>query len=146
MTIAKTLVEFVHDTGYGESLLMHINNAIAGKDMRAERIVDTPIPIQSSDDPARRAAELICGRRDMAVGEYDGDTISGDPIADVACIIATEYARFHNESMRKMSDEAMKRSQVGESTKASEEENAAVREKLAKKSFSGWSKERGQFP
>lgn len=37
MTTTRTVVEFVHDTGYGtgDNLLTHINNAIRGKDMVA---------------------------------------------------------------------------------------------------------------
>lgn len=35
----KSLVEVTHDEGYGDSLLLHINNAFGGKDMRAEKIV-----------------------------------------------------------------------------------------------------------
>ena len=39
MGLMKSLVEITHDAGYGDSLLMHINNAFGGKDMRAERVV-----------------------------------------------------------------------------------------------------------
>lgn len=40
MGIKRSLVEFVHDEGYGDDLLLHINAAIRGKDMRAESVVD----------------------------------------------------------------------------------------------------------
>lgn len=39
MRFKKSLVEVTPDEGYDDSLLMHINNALAGKDMRAERII-----------------------------------------------------------------------------------------------------------
>jgi len=41
MALKKTLVEIKHDEGYGDMLLLHINNSLRGKDMIAERIVDT---------------------------------------------------------------------------------------------------------
>lgn len=40
MGLKRSLVEIVHDEGYGDSLLMHINTALGCKDMRAESIVD----------------------------------------------------------------------------------------------------------
>lgn len=45
MGTTRSLVEFKHDTGYGDSLLLHINNAIAGKDMVALSAAELP------DDP-----------------------------------------------------------------------------------------------
>ena len=47
MSAKRTLVEIAHDEGYGEHLLLHINSAFGGKDMRAERI----LTIQESDSP-----------------------------------------------------------------------------------------------
>ena len=44
MAIEKTLVEVWHDEGYGDNLLLHINNAFLGKDMTAERVVKQPLP------------------------------------------------------------------------------------------------------
>lgn len=41
MATKRTLVEFSHDTGYGDHLLSHINSAILGKDMIARRVVET---------------------------------------------------------------------------------------------------------
>lgn len=35
MGTKRSLVEVVHDTGYGEGLMMHINSAFGMKDMRA---------------------------------------------------------------------------------------------------------------
>lgn len=35
-----SLVEFSHDDGYGDNLLMHINQALGSRDMRALRIVN----------------------------------------------------------------------------------------------------------
>ena len=40
MATKKSLVEVTHDDGYGDSLLMHINSAFGGKDMRADKVVD----------------------------------------------------------------------------------------------------------
>jgi hypothetical protein len=39
MATVRSLVVIQHDTGYGDGLLMHINHAISGKDMIAERVV-----------------------------------------------------------------------------------------------------------
>jgi len=39
MGTKRSLVEIVHDDGYGDGLLMHINLAFGSKDMRAERVV-----------------------------------------------------------------------------------------------------------
>ena len=39
MGTKRSLVEVVHDEGYGDALLMHINHAFGSKDMRAERVV-----------------------------------------------------------------------------------------------------------
>jgi hypothetical protein len=41
MALKKTIVEIKHDEGYGDMLLLHINNSLRGKDMIAERIIDT---------------------------------------------------------------------------------------------------------
>ena len=38
MGLMKSLVEITHDEGYGDLLLIHINNAFGGRDMRAERV------------------------------------------------------------------------------------------------------------
>ncbi len=40
MALKKTIVEIKHDEGYGDMLLLHINNSLRGKDMIAERIID----------------------------------------------------------------------------------------------------------
>jgi len=40
MAVKTTLVEIKHDEGYGDMLLMHINNSLRGKDMIAMRIVE----------------------------------------------------------------------------------------------------------
>ena len=44
MPTKKSLVEVTHDDGYGDSLLMHINSAFGGKDMRADKIVNPVAP------------------------------------------------------------------------------------------------------
>lgn len=38
MATKKSLVVMVHDTGYGDDLVWHINIALRGKDMIAERV------------------------------------------------------------------------------------------------------------
>ena len=45
MGLTKSLVEITHDEGYGDDLLLHINNAFRQKDMRAERIVIAKEPL-----------------------------------------------------------------------------------------------------
>jgi len=39
MRFKKALIEITHDEGYADDLIMHINHALSGKDMRAERVV-----------------------------------------------------------------------------------------------------------
>lgn len=55
MGTKRSLVWILHDTGYGDDLLLHMNRAFNGKDMRAEAICDSiadacwkslPIPIE----------------------------------------------------------------------------------------------------
>ena len=50
MGLMKSLVEVTHDEGYGDSLLMHINHAFGGKDMRAERVVG-PVALSVKIEP-----------------------------------------------------------------------------------------------
>lgn len=45
MGLTKSLVEITHDEGYGDDLLLHINNAFRQKDMRADRIVTAKEPL-----------------------------------------------------------------------------------------------------
>lgn len=40
MAVQTSVIEFRHDTGYGDQLLNHINSAIRGKDMLAVSVVD----------------------------------------------------------------------------------------------------------
>lgn len=40
MGTKRSFIEVVHDEGYGDDLLFHVNAAMRGKDMRAERVVD----------------------------------------------------------------------------------------------------------
>lgn len=40
MGVKHSFVEVVHDEGYGDQLLDHINAALGGKDMRAVRVAD----------------------------------------------------------------------------------------------------------
>ena len=40
MGTKRSLIEVVHDEGYGNALLMHINHAFGSRDMRAERVID----------------------------------------------------------------------------------------------------------
>jgi len=54
MAIKRSLIELVHDEGYGDDLVKHINIALRGKDMRAERVVATtigPVEIAESTKP-----------------------------------------------------------------------------------------------
>ena len=39
MSTKLSRIELLHDEGYGDDLLWHINTALSGKDMRAERII-----------------------------------------------------------------------------------------------------------
>lgn len=41
MSTKTSLVEILHDTGYGDDLVWHINVALRGKDMRAVRTVES---------------------------------------------------------------------------------------------------------
>lgn len=41
MGTKRSLIEVVHDDGYGDALLMHINHAFGSKDMRVERVVQS---------------------------------------------------------------------------------------------------------
>lgn len=52
MATKTTLVEILHDTGYGEDVLFYLNLALRGKDMRAIRVVDVST---QEEDRQRRA-------------------------------------------------------------------------------------------
>jgi hypothetical protein len=41
MGTKRSLIEVVHDEGYGDALLMHINHAFGTRDMRAERVLQS---------------------------------------------------------------------------------------------------------
>ena len=41
MSIKRSFVEIVHDEGYGDDLLFHVNTAMRGKDMRALRVISS---------------------------------------------------------------------------------------------------------
>ena len=41
MSVKTSLVEVTHDEGYGDDLVWHINIALSGKDMLAERVVQS---------------------------------------------------------------------------------------------------------
>jgi hypothetical protein len=73
MGLQRSLVEVIHDDGYGEFLLPHINTALGNKDMRAVKSVnlstgscfeeppqDTNATVGSGDmeDLAKRISEL----------------------------------------------------------------------------------------
>lgn len=59
MGLTKSLVEITHDEGYGDDLLMHINNAFRQKDMRADRIVTEEQVLAARDERIR--AEVALG-------------------------------------------------------------------------------------
>ena len=40
MGVKTSYIELTHDEGYGDDLIQHINSALSGKDMRAEKVVD----------------------------------------------------------------------------------------------------------
>ena len=41
MGTKRSLIEVVHDEGYGDALLMHMNHAFGTRDMRAERVMQS---------------------------------------------------------------------------------------------------------
>ncbi len=43
MATKESLVSVIHDTGYGPDLLYHMNVAMGGKDMRADKLVKDPL-------------------------------------------------------------------------------------------------------
>ena len=53
--LKRTLIELVHDEGYGEDLLRHLNTSLYGKDMRAERVV---APIESDAEIEKALNEI----------------------------------------------------------------------------------------
>lgn len=53
MGLTKSFIEITHDTGYEDALLKHINNALAGKDMRADRIVTEQDILAARDERIR---------------------------------------------------------------------------------------------
>jgi hypothetical protein len=57
MGTKRSLIEVVHDEGYGDALLMHINHAFGSRDMRA-------------DDAASYDAEVLRDRRDGSVQSF----------------------------------------------------------------------------
>ena len=59
MGLTKSLVEITHDEGYGDDLLLHINNAFRQKDMRADRIVTEEQVLAARDERIR--AEIALG-------------------------------------------------------------------------------------
>jgi hypothetical protein len=40
MAVKRSFIEVVHDEGYGEDLLQHVNDAFRGKDMQAKNVYD----------------------------------------------------------------------------------------------------------
>ena len=70
MAIKTTIVEIKHDEGYGDMLLLHINNSLRGKDMIAERIIDTE---RMETDIAKAKERLRKTRKgvDMGVIHFD---------------------------------------------------------------------------
>ena len=62
MAIKRSLVLLTHDEGYGDDLLNHINQAIRGKDMRADSVIP-------EDDPM--AMLRICKEAAVAACDFD---------------------------------------------------------------------------
>ena len=56
MAVKRSVVEFVHDEGYGDELLEHINAALRGKDMRAARVYSGDLV-----DAAKEAFSALVG-------------------------------------------------------------------------------------
>ena len=55
MATKTTLVEILHDTGYGEDVLFYLNLALRGKDMRAIRVVD----VSASEEYKQKLARVV---------------------------------------------------------------------------------------
>jgi hypothetical protein len=83
MSTKKSLVEFIHDEGYGDDLVWHINLALKGKDMRAIRVVaeetnqapkpDSDICITQYRHPDITSGMHTNGRANMFVRMNKGD-------------------------------------------------------------------------
>jgi len=71
MAIKTTLVEIKHDEGYGDMLLMHINNSLRGKDMIAKRIIDTE-RLETDIAEAKERLMWSLSTTDYAQGLVDG--------------------------------------------------------------------------
>lgn len=99
MGVKRTIIEVLHDVGYGDDLLRHINVAMGGKDMKAERIIDL-----SSIDEAKNTQELIeackmaitACRKNLAMYQYKDELALAD--AFQACKRAVEQAEKTTKS------------------------------------------------
>ena len=78
MATKKSLVEFIHDDGYGDDLVGHISNAIRGKDMRAIRVVADD---STSEYSARLALRVLLGAM-----EYEFNSITHGGKVDLGAV------------------------------------------------------------
>ena len=78
MSTKLSRIELLHDEGYGDDLLLHLNNALAGKDMRAERIA----PADENDHHSPTIGEIL---------EYQPEQwcVEKDAIYNAASALAT---------------------------------------------------------
>lgn len=78
MSTRKSLVEFVHDEGYGDDLVWHISNAIRGKDMQAIRVV--------ADDSNSEYAARVALRVLLGAMEYEFNSITHGGKLDLGAV------------------------------------------------------------
>ncbi len=77
-TKKKSLVEFIHDEGYGEHLVDYINIALRGKDMQATKVVADD---SNSEYSARLALRVLLG----AI-EYEFNSITHGGKVDLGAV------------------------------------------------------------
>ena len=56
MGLKRSLVEILHDDGYGDQVLQHVNNSLCGKEMMATTVIDAGFI-----DAAKAALDLLSG-------------------------------------------------------------------------------------
>lgn len=99
MAIKRSLVVLVHDDGYGDRLIQHLNDAIGGRDMRAESVVDDDllnaakqayaalVGAHARDDSVQGVAKIRLGR---ALG-YLKRTADAHGVCDECSNVATRH-------------------------------------------------------
>jgi hypothetical protein len=61
MSTKRSYVVFYHDTGYGDDLLLHINEALGGRDMIAESVHSVPEGyMQTSGSGMISLKDILC--------------------------------------------------------------------------------------